>query len=117
MEKKYGIVMLTKVLMLVVELANVADLMGRTKGAAKYMHLMKLIDEIQEIGDVKFDQVKLELGELDAEERAAILLALKTKLDLTDDKLEVVIEDGLALAAEQAALVDRGIAFAKALKA
>lgn len=116
-QKKLGIENVTKCVHLAVELGNVADKIGRTKGAGKYGHLLLLMDEVTALGSVDFKQVMPEIKDLDAVEKATLLQSVKEKFDIVDDKLEAVIEEGLAILVDASALVQRSIDLSKQLKA
>lgn len=105
------------VFMLACEIGNVADFMGRTKGAGKYMKLVDLFDEINGVGGVAWAEVMNEFKAMDTAARAELLAEVKAKLDLPDDKVEAKIEEGLALMVELVGTVEKTIAFVKALKA
>ncbi len=92
---KLGIVNLTAAIMLAFELGNIADQIGRKKGFARWMPVMGLADELAEMEGVTFDQVKAEFKDLDATERAQINDKIKSKFNLVDDQLEVVIEEAV----------------------
>ena len=115
--KKYGITNLKPIIALGIELGNVADKVGRAKGATRYLSLMDLFDELMALGKVDFKLVSKEAGELDTEERAELHSFLKAKFDIVDDKLEVAIEEGLKIVEEAYGLVNRSMALAKSLKA
>lgn len=108
---------LMAVFMLACELGNVADYMGRTKGAAKYMKLVDLFDEVAAVGSIDWKQVVPAFKALDAAGRMELFAAIKAKIDLPDDKVEAKIEEGLGLMVEAYSIIERSIAFAKALKA
>ena len=114
-EKKYGITNLKPVLALSIELGNVADKIGRTKGAVRYLSLMDLFDELMALGKVDFKLLSEEIKDLDAAEREELHAFLKEKFDIVDDKLEMAIEEGIKIAEEAYGLVNRSIALAKGL--
>jgi hypothetical protein len=105
--------------LLVVELGNVADLMGHTSGAAKYGKLLNLLDEGMAMGGVDFSKVKEEAAAVlkDAAKKAELLAEVNKKLDLADDKLEALIEKGLSIVEKQIAIVKEAIELSKELKA
>lgn len=109
---------LLPVLMLAVEMGNVGDQIGRAKGASRYTSLLDLFDEVTALGKVDFklvdDEAKAVLA--DPVKKAELLAAVKEKLDIHDDKLEVVIEEGLGILADAHAVVNRAIALSKGLK-
>lgn len=115
--EKLGIKNLMPIAMLTFELGNVADKAGRATGAARYLALMDLFDELMALGNVDFKQVAAEIKDLDSAESAQLHDAIKAKFDIVDDKLELAIEEGLKIAEEAHGLVQRSIALAKGLKA
>jgi hypothetical protein len=116
MEKKYGITNLLPMILLAVEIGNVADKVGTTAGPTKWFHATGLFDELLALGTVDFSQVRKELSEIDAEERAVIVTKLNEKLDLKDDQLEATIESFISIAERQVSVIVDSIAAIKALK-
>lgn len=116
MENQLGTENLKKVVFLALELGNVADRMGRSKGAARYGHLLMLMDEVTTLGSVDFKAVLPEFKDLDASEKATLLAEVKTKFDLENDALEVAIEEGLMILQDGASVVERAINLVKLLK-
>lgn len=114
---KLGIANLLPIIMLAVEMGNVADKMGRTKGLARYMNVTSLLDETVDVLKVDFKQVKAEIADLTAEERAEIEQAIKEKFDIADDKLEGVIEKSIGIVEKQISVVVEAIDLYKGLKA
>lgn len=96
MPEKLGVQNLLKMILLGVEVGNVADKMGRAKGMARYMYITELFDEVVAIGSVDFHEAKREAKDLDDEEKAMIQAEIAKKLDIVDDELEMIIEDALA---------------------
>src|SRR5690606_41545942 len=94
-EQKFGIENLKPLVSLGIELGNVADKMGRSKGAARFGHLLMLTDEAMALGSVDFSKVKAEIKDLDESEKQQLKDHLKAKFDIVDDKLEVAIESGI----------------------
>lgn len=115
-EEKYGIENLKPIVALALELGNVADKVGREKGAARYLNLMDLFDELTGLAKVDFAKVKKEVADLDASEREELHTFMKVKFDIVDDKLEMAIEEGLKIIEEAYGLVTRSIDLAKGLK-
>lgn len=116
MNEKLGIVNLKPIVALGFEMGNVGDKMGRTKGAARYLALMDLFDELMGLAKIDFSKVKAEIKDLDASEREELHNFMKAKFDIVDDKLEMAIEEGLKIVEEAYGLVTRSIALAKGLK-
>lgn len=115
-EEKYGMENLKPIVALALELGNVGDKVGRTKGAARYLHLMDLFDELTGLAKVDFKKVKEEIKDLNAAEREELHTFMKVKFDIVDDKLEMAIEEGLKIIEEAYGLVTRSIELAKGLK-
>jgi hypothetical protein len=108
---------LLPLLLLVCELGNVVDYMGRNQGAMKYLKLMDLLDEVAGLGNVDWKKVPAELKALGDVERAQMLEAMKAKFDIPDDEVEAKIEKGLSLVVKVAAVVEEASAYVKELKA
>lgn len=85
------------VLALLIEMGNVGDAMGRTKGAARFMSVTNLFDELMALSNFSVDELKAELKGMKAEQRAELLAFLQEKLDIADDKLETLIEQSLVV--------------------
>lgn len=115
-EEKLGMENLKPIVALALELGNVADKIGREKGAAKYLHLMDLFDELTGLAKVDFKKVKEEVKDLDAAEREELHAFMKVKFDIVDDKLEMAIEEGLKIVEEAYGLVTRSMDLVKGLK-
>ena len=100
-----------------VEMANVADKIGHTKGPGKYAHLISLFDEVTALGAVNFKNVIPQAKDIDAEEMAELKTFIKEKFDIADDKLESVIEKALDIIQKQAEVVVDTIGLVKIIKA
>lgn len=93
MEEQFGKENLRKTIMLVAEVGNVIDAMGRAKGQPdRLMPLLNLFDELTEFMTVDFEIVNKELEDLSAIEKDELLKELQEKFDIVDDKLEAVFE-------------------------
>lgn len=114
--EKKGITNIIPVLFVAIELGNVGDKMGRSKGAARYGHLLQLTDELMGLGAVDFSELKKEIKDLDAQERLELHAKIKEKFDIVDDKLEIAIEKGLELLEMQYQVVEGSIALYKEIK-
>ena len=114
--EKYGIENLKPIVALALEMGNVGDQIGRAKGAARYLELMDLFDELMGLAKVDFLKVQQEVQDLDATERAELHAFMKVKFDIVDNKLEMAIEEGLKIVEEAYGLVARSINLAKGLK-
>ncbi len=116
MSGQHGVKNLWPMVALGVELGNVADDFGRSKGAARYLHLMDLFDELMGLGKVDFKLAKEELKELDGADRDELKSLTKAKFDIEDDKLEHAIEEAMDILEMQYQVVDKSLALAKSLK-
>ena len=96
--EKVGITNLLPIIMFSVEMANVGDKMGRSKGMARYAALTELADEAYALVKVDFKAAKAEFKDLDQGEKGVILDAVKAKFDIVNDELEVAIEEALDVA-------------------
>lgn len=92
MTEKHGYENLEKVIMLGVEIGNVADKMLHTEGASKWANLMDLSDEVFGLPSVKWDQIDDEYKDLSDVEKDELHQKIKDKFDIADDKLEETIE-------------------------
>ena len=95
---KIGVKSLTNLTLLAGEIGNVAGKMSTSEGAAKYLHLVDLFDEVAAISDIKVENVKAEYADLDDVERVQIVKAFEDKFDIEKDQVEAAIERGLRLA-------------------
>ena len=104
--------------MLVAEMGNVGDQMGRSTGGARYAAMIGLMDEMAALSGVDFalvdDEFKAALDS--SEQMAEIQAAFAKKLDIEDDKLEAFIEEGILLVKENYELIQKDIAFFKRIK-
>lgn len=113
---KLGYQNLEKCVMLAVEIGNVGDRMGRTTGAARYGHLLMLIDELQALATTDFTQIKAEFKDLDGAERVELYEKIKVKFEIEDDKVEALVEEALGIIVDAASLVKRSVDLVKNLK-
>lgn len=116
MSGQYGVTNLWPMVALGVELGNVADDFGRLKGAARYLSLMDLFDELMGLSKVDFKLAKEEVKELDEVDRAELKAKVKAKFDIEDDRLETVIEEAIDILEMQYQVIDKSINLAKSLK-
>jgi hypothetical protein len=98
------------------EVMNVADAMGRTKGAARYTKLMDILDEAMALSGASFDEAKLEVASLNDTEKALLFTKIKNKFDIVDDKLEVAIEESMQIIVDQFKIVERAKTVYRTLK-
>jgi len=101
---------------LVAEIGNVADFMGRNKGASKYLKIVDLFDELTAIGSVDFKQVLNDFKGLENSDRSELVEKITAKIDLGDAKVESLIEEGLGIAVDLASIVERSITLVKTFK-
>lgn len=96
MEEQFGKENLRKTIMLVAEVGNVIDQMGRAKGQpGRLMPLLGLFDELTEFMTVDFTVVNKELEDLSGVEKDELLKEMQEKFDIVDDKLEAVFEKSI----------------------
>lgn len=119
MEEKVGVQDLKSALLFACELGNVIDKMSADGSPmiGKLGHLMMLTDELMALPTIKFNEIGKQVADLDVQEMAEIHAAIKSKLDIADDKLEHVVEGGIGILVKLGALVQEGVALAKTLKA
>lgn len=117
--EKVGIEQIKSVLMLILELGNVADYIGKHSemGVTRFTKLTDLFDELVAMGQFDAAKLKAEYADLDEAEKAQLKLAIKEKFNIEDDKLEAKIEEGLDLVIEGYAFIMKVMSFAKAMKA
>lgn len=113
---KLGTENLLKYVMLVLEAANVADQVGRAKGAGRYMALMQLHDELSAMSGANFQTAVQEFKDMDATEKADMLAKVKAKFDLVDDVLENQVEDILGIMVDADQLVRKALSLFKSFK-
>lgn len=113
MESRLGIARLLPLVELAGEAVNVIHKLSNKAGI---LVLLSLTDEASAIGGLDFNQVWLEIKDLDAAEGKMLNDAFKGKISLSDKALEAKLEGGgdlleksLKLAFEAKALVDKGI--------
>lgn len=111
-----GIDNLQKVLKIVAHVGDVADKIGHETGLQRWGHLTELLEDVVSIPGIKFSELKGEIADLDAGEKEQLLQDLKLELDLIDDNLEAVIEEGVAILVEVEQLVQRSIKLSKSLR-
>lgn len=88
------------ILNLLAEGGNVAEKMIKQEGSffQKIANLSMLFDEVMALFGLNLQELGKELGELDDADIAELKEAFKAKFDLSDEQMEGIIEDGLALA-------------------
>lgn len=118
MAEAKGVENLEKVINLVAETGNVVDKILNEKSgvAAKFAHLASLMDEVLELKDFSFKELKLEYGDISREERDALVEKFSKKFDLRSDRTEVLIERSLSLVKSVSALVPEIIGLIKNIK-
>lgn len=109
---------LLPIVMLIAEIGNVGDIMGRTTGSARYMAMMMLFDEATGLASVDFSKVPEELKAAlaDSEKMSEIQAKFAGKFDIADDQLEGLIEEVLLLAKENYEIVKKDITFINKIK-
>lgn len=114
--EKLGIQNILKVVEVIASVANVGDKFGADGHTSRWNHLVGLGPAILSLNGINFKAVLPELKDLDAAEREQVRQKFAGVLDLKDDALEAVIEDGIALIEEVAATVEHVGAFVKKAK-
>lgn len=95
MAGQFGVDNFLKVADVVIEAGNVFDKIKSDKEATtaqKATYAMLLFDEVMLLPSVKFSEIKNELKELDAEDKAKLNTHFKAKFDIADDQVEAKIE-------------------------
>lgn len=113
---KIGITNLKPAVALAIEVGNVADVMGRTQGIAKFMALSSLMDEVISINGVDFKKVQEEVKDLDQTELAELHAFIGSKFDIKSDKLEAIIEGAIGISIDLFELGQKAIALVKSAK-
>lgn len=116
-QEKLGIDHLEPIAMMALEVGNVADKMGRSKGMERYFHLTSLFDEMTALSSVDFKKAKAQFKDLDEAEMETLMSKAKPKFDIADDKLEMAIEEGLDIMIDLYSAIDRSIELVKKFKA
>jgi hypothetical protein len=118
MSGQYGVEQVGKVLDVVVEGGNVAEEVIKGQGVlGKITPVGQLLDELMALSSLDGAKLKLEVGEIDSADKAALVERFKAKFDLEDDHVEGLVEEGLGLASAAHDLIAASIAFAKKVKA
>lgn len=104
---------MVKVLALVCELGNVLEQVLVKK---KRMAFFSLSDEMFALASLDTVQFKNELMELDGDDRVKLITELKKKLDLEDDHMEMLIEEGADLAQDAVVMLTKLVAFYQKVK-
>ncbi len=117
MSEKFGISNLKIVVAVGIEMGNVADVMGRTKGAARYFALMSLTDELFALQGCDFSLLDDEIKDLSEVEGTELNSFIAAKFDIASDRLESVIERALTIVKKQADVIIESIDLAKYIKA
>jgi len=115
----FGIENLKKVLAAVLEVGNIGDEIGHdgaSAGMARWFKLTGLFDELMALQSVEFSKIGDEVKDLDDAELAELHSFLKVKLDIKDDDLESVVEEGVAIIVDAYQIVNRSIGLVKKFK-
>jgi hypothetical protein len=113
----HGIENLKKILKVLAELANLGDDIGRDTSSGRWAKLLNLVDIVRNFGTLDLSQVVPEFQDLTAEERKQLIAELKDELALGDKKLEMAIEEGLAVVEDFAEVLQRAVAVVKEARA
>lgn len=118
MAGQYGVEQVGKVLDVVVEAGNVVEDVIKGQGVlGKIMPVGSILDELMALSSLDAAMLKLEAGEIDAADKAALVERFKAKFDLADEHVEALVEEGLQIASSGHDLVVSAIAFAQKVKA
>lgn len=112
MAGKYGIDELKKILVGVADILNVGEEFYRTK---KVLTLLKLYDTAMTLIKLNLKEVMSEIGELDADEKTALVSAFAVKLDLKNDEVEKKLESLVILIKDISDSIIEVVAFIKIL--
>ena len=116
-KKKQGIDNTILVVDLVAELGNVAEEVLKGGSVLKKLAAAgKLLDEVIALKDLAKDELKLEFGDLDAEEREQLVELFGKKFDLQDDFAELLVERALDILAASIPLVNKVLAVVDIIK-
>lgn len=108
MAEKYGVENIEKVLVAVVSGVVIADKLANKEGI---FSVFQFVPEFTALGSVNADQLRLEVSEFSAEERARVNVALKQKLVLHNKALEAKLEQGLDLSSVAVDLTQQVVKF------
>jgi DNA-binding transcriptional MerR regulator len=99
------------------ELLNTGDKVGHEKWPSRWLSVTALFDELLGMQGFSLAEAKSWLATHTDEEKKKVLDFMQEKFDIQDDKLELLLEKGLILLGEHVDLIEKDIAFVKALKA
>ncbi len=116
---EHGVDQLVLGLEVLAEGGNVAEKMAKKDQSlgSRLGHLLLLSDELIALSGLDGKEFKAQAMELDAADRAKLVLKFQEKFDLENDIAEKAIEQGLILLVRGTELVVDSIEFAKALRA
>ena len=115
MSDKFGVDQSLDLVEVIADLGNVAGLSledGKI-GIEDVFLLGRVSSAITKLVSIDFGLVLKEAGDYDAEELKLIQEGFVVRFDIPQDKVEVVVEKGLALAVKWQALIVESIDFAK----
>src|SRR5690606_3908050 len=96
---QHGVEQVGKVLDVVVEGGNIAEDVIKGQGVlGKITPVGQILDELMALSTLDVAKLKLEAGEIDVADKAALVERFKAKFDLEDDHAESLVEEGLAIA-------------------
>ena len=115
---KFGIENLKLLLAFIFAFVKIGDKMGHENNwASRMSHLFGFLPALMTLGAIKWDQLDDEVKDIDDLEKAELVVWSKQKFDIIDDKLEVLIEDGLEFAAFIGGIVSKTKIFISKIKA
>lgn len=117
MTEKFGIENMKKLLALVIEIGNVIDKMVGTPGLAKLGHLMMLMDEAMALATVDWKLLDDEYKDFSAVEKEEINAFLEAKFDISNDKIEEVVERSWRLFMRTESIIHDVLGLVKFVKA
>lgn len=112
-----GIVNLKKFFGVLASLANLGDDVGRDTSPSRWVKLLGVITILKDVPGLDLKAVLAEIKDLDVNERQELLAEIGADLKLGDAKLESLIENGLAIVADMASVIERSGKLIKDFKA
>ena len=117
MGNKFGIENLKKLLTVFFKFVNVGDKMGHENNwGSRMSHLFGFFPTLMTLGSIEWSLLDDEIKDVDDSERLGLTSWAKQEFDIIDDKLELLIEEGLDFAAYVGGAVVRIKAFIAKVK-
>lgn len=117
MENKFGIENLKRLLAVFCSFVMMGDKMGHENNwSSRMTHLFGFFPSLMDLGSIKWSELDDEVKDVSEDEKSELMLHLKEKFDLVDDKLESLVEEGLDFAAYVGGVVTKAIDYINKVK-